>query len=156
MSAAQQCLALLVFLAATLLAAVIGGAATGGSVREWYPTLAKPPWTPPAWVFGPVWAVLYALMATAAWLAWRKAPRSAAIVWFGIQLALNGAWSPLFFGCRNIALALLDVVALWVAAGITMRKFWKVSVAAGALFAPYWAWVTFAVVLNFAIWRMNP
>ena len=106
-------------------------------------------------MFGPAWTVLYALMAVAAWLVWRQDGWSGALLLFGIQLALNAAWSPLFFGLHRIDLALADIVLLWVAIVATTVAFWKVTPGAGGLFVPYLAWVSFATVLNFTIWRMN-
>jgi tryptophan-rich sensory protein len=131
---------------------------TSGSVATWYPTLQKPAWNPPPWVFGPVWTVLYLMMATAAWLVWRKAGFSGAagpLALFAVQLALNALWSPLFFGLESPGAGFADIVALWIAVGATLISFWRVAPPAGALFVPYWLWVSFAAALNFAIWRMN-
>jgi translocator protein len=143
------------FLAVTFGVTAIGGIVTSGSVGSWYPTLAKPSWNPPAWVFGPVWTALYVMMAVAAWLVWRKSGWNSALAWFAVQLALNAAWSPLFFGLHRIDLALVDLVALWAAIVATTVAFWNVTPVAGGLFVPYLAWVSFATVLNFTIWRMN-
>ena len=143
------------FLVVTFGVATVGGIATSGSVRSWYPTLTKPAWNPPGWVFGPVWTVLYAMMAVAAWLVWRQAGWGGALALFGMQLALNAAWSPLFFGLHRIDLALGDIVLMWAAIVATMVAFWKVTPAAGWLFVPYLLWVTFAMALNFALWRLN-
>ena len=140
-------------------AAAIGGTATSRSVRDWYPTLTKPAWNPPAWLFGPVWTVLYIAMAVAAWLVWRKAGWGGArlaLTLFIVQLTLNAAWSIIFFGLRNPGAAFVEVVVLWAAILGTLVLFWQVSVPAGMLFIPYLAWVSFATVLNFAIWRLNP
>jgi translocator protein len=148
--------ALVGWLAASYAAAVIGGVATARSVTEWYPTIAKPEWTPPSWLFGPVWTVLYAMMAVAAWLVWRKAGWSGpALKVFALQLILNAAWSILFFGMRDPFAGLLDIVALWIAIVVTTVLFFRVSKVAGALMAPYLLWVSFATALNFAIWRLN-
>ena len=146
------------FLAASFTAAAIGGVATGQSVRDWYPTLAKPVWNPPAWLFGPVWTVLYIAMAVAAWLVWRPAGWAGArlaLTLFMVQLALNAAWSIIFFGLRNPGAAFAEVVVLWAAIVGTLVLFWQVSVPAGMLFIPYLAWVSFAAVLNFTVWRLN-
>lgn len=146
------------FCVASFVAAAIGGMATGGAVQDWYPTLAKPSWTPPAWLFGPVWTVLYIVMAVAAWLVWRRGggdgARLALIVFF-VQLILNAAWSIIFFGLRNPGAAFAEIVALWVAIVGTTLLFWKVTPVAGWLFLPYFLWVSFATALNFAIWRLN-
>ncbi len=143
------------FLLVTFAVAGISGAATSGGVHSWYPTLAKPTWNPPSWVFGPVWTILYAMMAVAAWLVWRRAGWGGALLLFGVQLALNAAWSPLFFGLHRIDLALVDIVVLWAAIVATTVAFWKVTPVAGWLFVPYLAWVSFAAMLNFAIWKLN-
>lgn len=126
---------------------------------EWYARLEKPSWNPPNWVFGPVWTLLYISMAVAAWLVWRQAGLCAAalpLAMFAVQLALNGAWTWLFFGLHNPALAFADIVLLWAAILVTALLFWPVRPLAGALLLPYLAWVSFAASLNFALWRMNP
>jgi len=134
--------------------AVLGGLATATSVKTWYPTLSKPAWTPPDWVFGPVWTVLYAMMAAAALLVWRSPDRSRVrpALWaFGGQLFLNLAWSVCFFGLRSPLLGFIDICALWVLIGLTVVQFFLVSRTAGWLMVPYWAWVTFAAALNGSI-----
>jgi len=151
----NQWLVLVGFLVLTFGAAALGGATTSGSVRDWYPTIAKPSWTPPGWVFGPVWTGLYAMMAVAAWLVWRKVGWGGALIWFGVQLVLNATWSPVFFGMRQIGWACVNIVLLWGAIAGTMVVFWRVNAVAGMLFMPYLAWVSFATALNFAIWRLN-
>ena len=123
---------------------------------EWYQSIAKPSWTPPGWLFGPVWTVLYALMAVAAWRVWRTAPAPARSLALGLmlaQLVLNAAWSPLFFGLRSPALAFVDICALWLALVWTMVAFRRVDAPAGWMLVPYLAWVSFALVLNGAIWQ---
>jgi len=132
---------------------------TTQSGLTWYQGLARPSWTPPDWLFGPVWTNLYVLMAVAAWLVWRQggwAGAKAALALFGAQLVLNAAWSPVFFGLERVGAALAVLVALWVAILATAVAFWRCSRVAGILMLPYLAWVTFAGALNFAIWRMNP
>lgn len=146
------------FLAICLGVAAAGAWFTAGSVATWYPTLAKPPWNPPAWVFGPVWTVLYVSMAVAAWLVWRRAGwrrAPGALGLFAAQLALNAAWSPLFFGFRSPGAALVDIVLLWLAIAVTVVAFSRIVPLAGALLVPYWLWVSFATALNAAIWRLN-
>jgi len=143
------------FVAASFAAAALGGVVTGGSVRDWYPTLVKPAWNPPAWVFGPVWTALYTMMAVAAWLVWRRVGWGGALVWFAVQLALNATWSPVFFGMHRIGLALVNIVLLWLAIAGTMVAFWRVTPVAGIVFAAYLGWASFAAALNFAIWRLN-
>lgn len=134
----------------------LGGWITAQSVIRWYPTLNKPEWNPPSWVFGPVWTALYVMMAVAAWLVWQKpaATRTAMILFF-IQLALNSLWSFLFFGARSPGLALIDILALWLALALAVHAFFKHSSNAGLLLLPYLAWVSFAAFLNFSIWRLN-
>jgi benzodiazapine receptor len=151
----NQWLVLAGFLAISFGVAALGGVSTANSVRDWYPTIAKPAWTPPSWLFGPVWTALYAMMAVAAWLVWRRAGWAGALVWFAAQLVLNAAWSPVFFGLHRIGLALLNIVLLWLAIAGTTAAFWRVQPAAGVLLVPYLTWVSFAVALNFAIWRLN-
>ncbi len=136
-------------------AAGLGGVWTASSVDGWYRTLARPSWTPPDALFGPVWAALYTAMAISAWLVWRRVGFGWPLAAFAAQLALNVAWSGLFFGLRQVGLALLDIAALWTAILACILLFWPVSTVAALLMAPYLAWVSFAAALNFAIWRMN-
>jgi len=136
----------------------VGGLLVGGAARDWYPALVKPSWTPPAWVFGPVWTALYGMMAVAVWLVWlRRHQQSIAtpIVLFVVQLAFNMAWSPLFFGLHRPGIAFADIMLLWLALVLTVRAFLRIHSTAGVLLVPYLLWVSFAGVLNFAIWRMN-
>ncbi len=147
------------FLAASWAVQGVASWLTFPAVREWYPTLAKPPWTPPDWVFGPVWTLLYILMAVAAWLVWRRAGFTGArlaFTFYFLQLALNGAWSGLFFAWRNPAAGLADILLLWAAIVATIFTFAKISAVAAWLLVPYLAWVGYAAALNFAIWRLNP
>jgi tryptophan-rich sensory protein len=141
-----------------LVVAALGGAVTASSVDTWYVALAKPAFNPPGWVFGPVWTVLYLLMAFAAWRVWRLGAASEARValgaW-GIQLALNLCWSFIFFGARMIGVALAEIIVLLAAILVTAILFWRIDRLAGALLVPYAAWVAFAVVLNAALWRLN-
>lgn len=134
---------------------VLGGRATVPALASWYPALAKPDWTPPSWVFGPVWTLLYPLVAVAGWLAWREGRARVGTLLFLLQLALNAAWPWIFFGDRRIGLALLCVIAMWLAILATIRAFWPVSRGAAVLLVPYLAWVGFAAVLNAAIWFLN-
>jgi tryptophan-rich sensory protein len=127
-------------------------------VSTWYRTLAKPSFTPPAWVFGPVWTALYLTMAIAVWQVWLRrgfAGAPGAMAAFAVQLLLNALWSLLFFGLRRPDLALADIALLWLALVATVLTFSRVSAPAGALLLPYLAWVSFASVLNFAIWQLN-
>jgi len=137
----------------------LSGFATARGVSTWYPTLVKPSFNPPAWVFGPVWTVLYITMGVAAYLVWLRGIDAkgvrAALAVFVIQLALNGLWSILFFGNRQPGLALVEIIVLWVAIAVTIRLFWRVVPAAGVLLLPYWAWVSFATILNASLWWLN-
>ncbi len=132
--------------------------ATAPSIPTWYAGLAKPGWNPPNWVFGPVWSALYLSMAVAAWLVWRQAGWAGAarpLGLFGAQLVLNVLWSILFFGLHRPDLAFGEILILWAFILATLVLFWRWSKAAGLLLVPYLAWVTFASVLNFAVWRLN-
>lgn len=125
----------------------------------WYAALAKPSWTPPGWVFGPVWTTLYLLMAWAAWLVWRRGGEAGgrpALACYGVQLVLNALWSWIFFGRHAIGAALADLALLWLAILATLLLFWRVRRLAGLLLVPYLAWVTMAGFLNHAVWRLNP
>ena len=153
--AARPALGLAAWIALTAAAAATGARFLPG---PWYAALAKPAWTPPDAVFAPVWTTLYALMAIAAWLVWRRHGwrGAAAALWLYVaQLALNALWSWLFFGLHRPDLAFADVAALELAILGTLLLFWRKHRAAGALLLPYAAWVGFASVLNFAVWRLN-
>jgi len=122
----------------------------------WYEALQKPPLTPPNWVFGPAWSVLYLTIAVAGWLIWRaRRNRVTALALWGVQLALNAAWSFLFFGLQRQGLALLEIGTLLVFIVATAVVFFRVRPLAGALFAPYAAWVAFASYLNAGLWHLN-
>jgi translocator protein len=156
---ARQGLALAMRVGLSLLAGVLGGLVTRSSVSTWYPTLQKPAWNPPPWVFGPVWTTLYVMMGVAAWLAWRapESPelRARAQRLFWLQLALNVLWSYLFFGLRSPPLALAEMLLLWAAIFLTLRAFWRLRPLAGALLVPYLAWVSFATLLTASITLLN-
>lgn len=127
-------------------------------VDEWYAALSKPAWNPPNWLFGPVWGVLYLLMAISAWLVWRKAGFAGAALplgLFGLQLILNAAWSWIFFGLHEIGVALMEIVILWIAILGTIIALWPLNRISAYLMMPYLLWVSFASVLNFAIRRLN-
>lgn len=155
-SPALAALALLGWLALTFCAPALGAAA--GMPGDWYSTLDKPSWNPPSWLFGPVWTTLYTMMAVAAWLVslrggWRTQSRPLAL--YLIQLALNAAWTPLFFRLRNPGLAMLDILLLLAAIAATAAAFARVRRTAAALLVPYLLWVAFATVLNATLWWMN-
>jgi len=151
-------LMLAAFLLVCFTAAGIGGWATASSVNTWYPGLAKPAWNPPAWVFGPVWTVLYITMAVAAWLVWRRTgfPNARTpLGWFAVQLVLNAGWSICFFGLRNPGLAVVEILLLWASILVTLICFWRVVPIAGWLMLPYLGWVTLAGALNLSLWWLN-
>ena len=155
-SASRQMIGLVGWLALCFAAA---GTAAFISMDGWYANLNRPSWNPPAWVFGPAWTFLYATMALAAWLVWREGgwrAQGSALCLFMLQWMFNSLWTPLFFGLHRTGLALIDIVALWLAILATLIAFWRVRRAAGVLMLPYLAWVSFASALNFAIWRLNP
>jgi translocator protein len=149
-------LALAFWLGLCFTAAWIGSRFSPG---EWYLRLSQPALTPPSWVFGPVWTLLYLMMGTAAWLLWQR-PGLAKAAWplglFVLQLGLNTLWSYLFFGLKNPGLALVEIIALWLAILATFIAFWQHHRPAGLLFLPYLLWVSFAVYLNLQFWRLNP
>ena len=142
------------FGAAAAAAALIGGLGVAGTADE-YQNLSQPSWAPPSWLFGPVWTVLYVLIAVAGWLVWQRTGWTAALTVYAAQLVLNAAWTPIFFGFGRYGLALVDIVLMWVLIGLTIWLFHPISKVAAALLLPYWAWVTFATALNAAIWNMN-
>jgi tryptophan-rich sensory protein len=150
-------LVLLGFLVFTLAVGFVGGQVTAPNIPTWYAFLAKPSFNPPNWVFMPAWTTLYVLMAVAAWRVWRQTGwRSTALaLWLG-QLALNFAWSFLFFDTHALGLAFFELVAMWFAILATLIAFGRIERLAGALLVPYLAWVSFAGVLNFWVWRLNP
>lgn len=124
----------------------------------WYEQLRQPPWNPPDWLFGPVWSVLYTLMAIAAWLVWKQkgfAMAQLALTLFIVQLLLNGAWSIIFFGLQAPGWAFAEIVVLWTAILATILAFWKENRLAAYLMIPYLLWVTYAAALNASIWQLN-
>ena len=135
------------------------GAVASIQAKSFYGQLAQPSWAPPSSVFGPVWTVLYALMAIAAWLVWRSGgfrANRAALSLFILQLALNALWSWLFFAWHRGAWAFSDIVLLWGLIVATLGCFWRVRPLAGALLIPYLFWVSFASALNYSVWQLNP
>lgn len=136
---------------------VFVAASTGAQFEPgpWYDALNKPSWTPPNWLFPVAWTILYAMIAVAGWLVWRRAGFGPALAIWGVGLVLNGLWSYLMFGQQRIDLALVDIAALWVATAAFIWAALPIDLRAALLFAPYLAWVSFAAALNFAVWRMN-
>jgi benzodiazapine receptor len=153
----ERWLMLIVFFAVCLGAGGLGSFFTASSVRDWYPKLRKPAGTPPSWIFGPVWTTLYLLMAVSAWLVWREYGRGAlpALLIFFAQLALNIAWSGIFFGSRMPGVAFVEIVILWLAILFTIFVFYFLVPLAALLLVPYVLWVTYASYLNWGIWRLN-
>jgi tryptophan-rich sensory protein len=136
----------------------LGGWVTADSVKTWYTTINKPSFTPPNWVFGPVWTGLYVLMGVAAWRVWCKAwPNQLRVplALFAVQLALNLAWSVVFFGAHRIGGAVVVIVGLEAAILATMVAFRRIDGLAALLLMPYALWVAFAAVLNIAVWQLN-
>ena len=139
-----------------LLAGGLGTIFTTSAIPSWYATLNKPPFSPPNWIFAPVWTTLYILMGIALYLVLSaKGKVQSAVTVFGIQLVLNASWSIIFFGMRNPILALVDIAALWVAIVLTIKSFYKINKLAGNLLLPYLVWVTFASILNLSIVLLN-
>ena len=151
---------LLAMLVAAFAAAGVGAIAVNLTLRSWYKLIQKPDWNPPDWVFGPVWTLLYILMAVSAWLVWQKRPVDRrgvdrALTWFAVQLGLNAAWSWIFFAWRQPGWAFVEILALWLAIALTALASWRINRFAAFLLVPYLGWVTFAVVLNGSIWALN-
>ena len=144
---------------ACILLGAAGGLITAPQIETWYSTLDKPGFTPPSWVFGPVWTVLYALQGLAAWLVWKAGLDRRwvriALALFTIQFVLNLAWSPAFFDLESPILGLVVIVPLWVAIVATIAAAARVEYRAAVLLVPYLAWVSFATALNYAIWMLN-
>jgi tryptophan-rich sensory protein len=151
----RQTLALIGWL---VLCFAASGTAVFVSIGGWYSSLNKPSWNPPPWIFGPVWSLLYMMMAVAAWLVWREGgwkQHGRTLGLFLLQWLLNALWTPLFFGMHRSGLAFAEIIMLWIVLAATLRLFWQVSKVAGVLLVPYLAWVSLAAALNFAIWRLN-
>ena len=139
--------------------AAAAGAAASMRAASFYTALDRPSWAPPSWLFSPVWTLLYLLMAAAAVVVWRNRETPGArtaLVLYVVQLALNAAWTWIFFAMRNGAMAFAEILVLIVAIGLTMRAFWRIRPIAGMLLIPYLAWTTFAAALTWAIWQRNP
>jgi benzodiazapine receptor len=152
-------LKLLASLTVVLAAGGIGSLATTRAIPTWYKSLVKPSFNPPEWLFGPAWTMLYLLMAVAVFLVWKQGfgvpGVKLALAVFLVQLVLNALWSVLFFGLRSPLAGLVEIAVLWVAILATIILFFRVSVPAGVMLLPYIAWVSFAAVLNAAIFVLN-
>ena len=154
----RDVLDLVAFLVLCLAVSGIGAAVTATSVGTWYQALHKPTFNPPDWLFAPVWTTLYILMAIAGWRVWRQAGFETgrkALTVFVVQLALNLAWSFIFFGQQRIGLALIEIAILLLVIIATTVLFWRIDRWAGVLFLPYVLWVAFATVLNASLWWLN-
>ncbi len=151
---------ILVVVGTCLAIGYFSGIVTRSAITTWYPTLVKPSFNPPNWIFAPVWSMLYILMGVAAGLVWNRIEHEKeavknALIFFSVQLGLNALWSFLFFGLKNPLLAGLEIVILWLMIYETYTKFVKINTIAGYLFIPYLLWVSFAMVLNGSIWWLN-
>jgi translocator protein len=150
---------LIAFIVISQLAGVVGSLFTFSAIPTWYAALKKPSFSPPNWIFGPVWITLYTLMGIAAYFVWQARDinklAKPAIIIFLIHLALNALWSILFFGLKNPSLAFLEIIVLWLFIVVLVVLFYKIDKTAGYLLIPYLAWVSFAAFLNFSIWRLN-
>lgn len=141
------------------LAGVVGSFFTRPAIDTWYRTLKKPYFTPPDWLFSPVWITLFFLMGISLFLIWQKKEENpqaeGALLLFFVQLILNALWSVLFFGLRSPLLGLIEILFLWVAILLTLQRFAKISKPGAYLLLPYFVWVSFAILLNFSIWILN-
>ena len=142
------------------LVSALGALATYPNIPTWYAGLAKPVYTPPNWVFAPVWTLLYIMMAVAVWRILALPPatlrRRPALIAFFVQLALNGAWSWAFFALHSPAAGLLVIIALLAALLATLELFWRLDRMAGFLLVPYLVWTCFATLLNYGVLKLNP
>ena len=158
LSKQKQALGLVGWLLLSFVVAAIGALASV-QAKSFYGQLMQPTWAPPAWLFGPVWSLLYAMMAVAAWLVWREGgwhQNRAALTLFVLQLGFNALWSWLFFAWHMGAWAFADIALLWLLIATTIACFWRVRPLAGALLIPYLLWVSFAALLNYSVWQLNP
>jgi tryptophan-rich sensory protein len=142
-----------IFLAACMAAGATGGLFQPGA---WYRGLSKPPWTPPDWVFPAAWSTLYLCMAGAGARVAISPDNGLALALWSVQIALNGLWTPVFFGLKRIKLGFVVLSALWLSVVATCAALWQVDWVAGALFLPYILWVSIAGALNLSVWRRNP
>lgn len=157
-STSRQFLGLVGWLLASFVTGSIGGLASINAAG-FYGQLVQPSWAPPAWLFGPVWSLLFVLMGVAAWLVWREHNfRGArpALTLYALQLGANALWSWLFFAWQLGGVAFAEIILLWLLIAATISGFWQLNRLAAILLLPYLAWVTFAAGLNFALWRLNP
>lgn len=154
----QLWISFVIFILLCFIVEIVGSLWTKETVLTWYPTLTKPSWTPPDWIFGPVWSCLYIMIAVSGWLIYRAEyshKRSVALMLYSGQLALNFIWSFLFFSLRSPALGLIDIILLCLLISLTIIKAWPVSRLASLLLIPYLVWVMYATSLNAGIWLLN-
>lgn len=154
----QLWVSFIVFIILCFIVEVIGGFWTKQTVSTWYPTLIKPSWTPPDWIFGPVWSCLYIMIAVSGWLIYRaehSAKRTIALILYGSQLALNFIWSFLFFSLRSPGLGLIDISLLFLLISLTIIQAWAVRPLSSLLLIPYLLWIMYATSLNGGIWLLN-
>jgi translocator protein len=158
LSKQKQILGLAGWLVVSFAASAVGAVASI-QAKSFYSQLVQPAWAPPPGIFGPVWTLLYTLMGIAAWLVWRCGgfgPNRQALTLFLLQLVFNALWSWLFFAWNLGVLALADIVVLWILIAATLVSFWRVRPVAGVLLMPYLLWVSFAAILNYSLWQLNP
>ena len=148
---------LVISIAVPQVVALSGAYFTITGIDSWYQNIAKPSWNPPNWVFGPVWTILYILMGIALFIIWKSENRDrrTAIIFWVIQLVLNFLWTILFFNQRQILGAFIEMILLWIMILMTIIYFARISKLAAWLMVPYIAWVSFAALLNYAIWQLN-
>lgn len=150
---------LIIAITIPLLIGFIGGGFTASEIPGWYAKLNKPGWQPPNWLFGPVWTALYILMGIALYLVWKadvsSSKKQTAIILFAVQLILNFFWSIIFFNQHQIGWALVEIIVLWLFILLTIFSFSKINNTAAWLLVPYISWVSFATILNYAIWKLN-
>lgn len=154
-------ISLFVFIAIVEVIQFLGAFPTLEAVINWYPDLAKPFFNPPNWLFAPVWTILYLLIALSGWMVWKEREGKEravdlALVVYGVQLVLNAVWSYLFFGSRLLGFAFGEIIILWIAIAANIYFFKKISKGAAYLLVPYILWVSFAALLNFSVWQLNP
>ena len=156
----HRILKIIIMVATCIAVGYLSGEVTRESVATWYPTIQKPSFNPPNWIFAPVWGILYVCMGVAAGLAWakiddQKETVKKGLTFFFVYLGLNALWSYLFFGLHNPLIALIEIALLWLMIYETFLQFNKVNKTAGYLLIPYLLWATFAMVLNASIWWLN-
>lgn len=154
----QLWISFVIFILLCFIVEIVGSLWTNETVSTWYPTLIKPSWTPPDWIFGPVWSFLYIMIAVSGWLLYQSEyshKRTVALILYGAQLALNFIWSFLFFSLRSPSLGLIDILLLCILISLTIIKAWPVRPLASLLLIPYLVWVMYATSLNAGIWLLN-